>query len=382
MDDHRPAGGEPTDDDYSYEDFDDDFVWTEPDDELDVIDLDALDDATVEEAVTGDDDALLDPATVRLLDTLEQLDHAVKPARDLLPRVPDQTGDDVDDDAGADDEDTGDLGEPTGSAEIPIDVDEDEAAYDINAADEPDVTESEIERASEAPGAAVDEPLDELLDDTPDDATATTAAMPDVRDTQPPDSADVESILASADTLAPEPLPPDWVYHVLIALPDDLSVQVLELRSTGDVIDMPPPGIGLAGSFRTDDLAAVERALARWTRNQLPLQIEITGVLAEVVDEQQYVAAWLLQPEDDLRDAQHDLRHVLAPLIQPLPETRLALRVDLVISDHVPARRYPHLIGRMQADFEPFVWHATDLLLVRKDAGADEGTWEIARRYD
>lgn len=372
MDDHRPTDGDPTDD-YSYEDFDDDFVWTEPDDELDVIDLDALDGEIAEETATEDDDALLDPATVRLLDTLEQLDHAVKPARDLLPHspaVPDHAEDGLDYDADEnEEEDTGDLAEPTGSDETPLDVDAD--ADDNSAADEPDVIEREIERTGEALDAFVDEvadeTLDETLDDTLDDMLVTAAVL----------AGDAER----AEDM-PEPLPPNWVYHVLIALPDDLSVQVLELRSTGDIIDMPPPGIALAGSFRTDDIAAVERELARWTRNHLPLQIEITGVLAEVIGEQQYVAAWLLQPEDDLRDAQHDLRHALDTLIQPLPETRLAFRVDLVISDHVPARRYPHLIGRMQTDFEPFVWHATDLLLVRKDAGADEGTWEFARRYD
>lgn len=370
MDDHRSTDGEPTDDDYSYEDFDDDFVWTEPDDELDVIDLDALDNEIAEEAVTGDDDALLDPATVRLLDTLEQLDHAVKPARDLLPHAPNHVDDDVEDDPDEDeDQDTGELTEVVGSDEMPLDVDEDAALPDI------------IGEAYEASGEVANEAPDELLDDTLDEMRVTAAVLADeardMIDSPLPVAGDTER---AEDVL--ESLPPDWVYHVLIALPDDLSVQVLELRSTGDIIDMPPPGIALAGSFRTDDITAVERELARWTRNHLPLQIEIMGVLAEVVGEQQYVAAWLLQPEDDLRDAQHDLRHALAPLIQPLPETRLAFRVDLVISDHVPARRYPHLIGRMQTDFEPFVWHANDLLLVRKDAGADEGTWEIARRYD
>lgn len=181
----------------------------------------------------------------------------------------------------------------------------------------------------------------------------------------------------------PEPPPVDWVYHVLLGLPEDLSVLVLELRSTGEVIDMPPPGLPLVGSFRSDVLQDVEQALTAWRERYLPLELELTGVLAEVVGSQQYVAAWTLQPEDELREAQRALCEALDPLIALLPDSAPEhFRARLSIGDHVPARRYPHLIGHMQRDFEPATWRATHVLLVRKDAEADAGAWEIVRRLE
>lgn len=182
---------------------------------------------------------------------------------------------------------------------------------------------------------------------------------------------------------APAPAPePDWVYLVLLALPEDLSVVVLELRSAGEVIDMPPPGIVLTGSFRAADRPALEAALARWAREQLPLQITVTSVVAEVIGSQQYVAAWTLQPAAALQQAQRVLLAVLQGLINPLPEAPLAFEARLSVGDRVPARRYPHVVGRMQRDFEPVSWQARQIVLVRKAAEADAGAWEIVQRFE
>lgn len=414
MSHHRPIDGEPPDD-LSYEDFDD--VWTDPDDELDVIDLDALDDAINSELADADEpEAALDPVTAPLLDTLDQLDDAIEPADEPADdETSDTESDDEAEDAVADESDDDSAPEPDEAAEdnsddeaeVESEPDEDEDTGEDDGSGEP----VDAEDVSEEEPDADEESEDDIEAEADAEADAETDVEPESapKSDKPAEPAPVApqtiaaaaalSAESTAETAAvieipgeptsaddtppePEPPPPDWVYHVLVALPEELSVRVLELRTAGGIDDMPPPGIALAGSFRTEDLDGVQEELERWTRNHLPMQVEITGVLAEVVGQQQYVAAWLLQPEEELHDGQHTLRRALAPLIQPLPDTRMAFHVHLTISDHVPPRRYPLLIGRMQRDFEPYVWHATDLILVRKDADADAGAWEIAHRYD
>ncbi len=358
---HQPPNGPPdgdTDDELSYEDFDDDFVWRDPDDDLDVIDLDALDEATAPEEDAEEPDARdagtvagpthgVDPSGGRDAVTPVPRPHFARPPR--LTPAPEHAPDTAPEEQ---------VQTPEAAPETPAGTGAESAAQDVAPAETAPAPETGDQAAGPEAAPSAEEPA---------------AAAPD---------AGPVAGSAGAEETPPEPAPPDWVYHVLIALPEELSVQVLELRATGDIIDMPPPGIGLVDSFRAEDLNAVQEQLARWARNHLPLQLEITGVLAEVVGQQQYVAAWLLQPEEELHEAQHDLRRVLAPLIQPLPEAPLAFQVQLTIGAQVPPRRYPHLVGRMQREFEPYVWHATDLLLVRKDAEDDDGGWEIVHRYD
>ena len=189
-----------------------------------------------------------------------------------------------------------------------------------------------------------------------------------------------EAAEAEQSAEPPPPPPPDWVYYALIGLPPEVGARVLELRAVSGVNDMPPPGVALTGSFRTQALAAVQSELEHWARNHLPLQMEATGVLAEVRGQQQYVAAWTLQPAEELLEAVEALRRTLLLLVQPLRDEKP--RPHLVIGARVPAARYPHLIAQMQRDFEPFVWHAAQVVLVRKDAEADAGAWEIVATYD
>ena len=213
-----------------------------------------------------------------------------------------------------------------------------------------------------------------------------TPAPPPLRPSVPakpsPQTPAAPSEAAEAEQSAepPPPPPPDWVYYALIGLPPEVGARVLELRAVSGVDDMPPPGVVLLGAFRTQALAAVQTELEHWARNHLPLQMEATGVLAEVRGEQQYVAAWTLEPAEELLEAVEELRRTLLLLVKPLTDEKP--RPHLVIGARVPAARYPHLIAQMQRDFEPFVWHSAQVVLVRKDAQADAGAWEIAATYD
>jgi hypothetical protein len=156
---------------------------------------------------------------------------------------------------------------------------------------------------------------------------------------------------------------------------------VLELRKTGEITEMPPPGIELAAAFHAADLGLVQEALAVWARNHLPLQLEITAVLAEVIGSRQYVAAWMLQPEEELHDAQRDLMRALEPIVEPLPDAPAAFHVQVTIGDHVLPKPFPHLIGQMQRDFEPFVWDAETLSLIRQTPGLETINWEPVESF-
>ncbi|MCD4684578.1 MAG: hypothetical protein K8S97_01405 [Anaerolineae bacterium] len=326
-------------DDLSYEDFDD-VTWTD-DDDLDAINLDALDDDIEDEnAATSADKP--DTAPTR------PQPKTAPPRRAASTRA-------------------------RAAAVKPAPTSKDAAPDDTPAATAP--TTSDAKPAATAPTTPP-----AALKDTPTPAAAKSDA--------PTEAAPQDEAQGDTDTPPPEP-EPDWVYQVLIALPDDLSAQVIALRVVGEINDVPPPGIMLGGAFRTPQLDAVQDALAHWTRNHLPLQIERVGIWAEVVGKQQYIAAWRLQPDEELQEALHNLRRALAPLITPLPDARTAIQVHLAISEHVPAHRYPHLIGHMQREFEPYVWHANDLLLVRRNADAKPDTntsdplgWETATTYN
>lgn len=207
-----------------------------------------------------------------------------------------------------------------------------------------------------------------------------------------PEEPDIEKTLEdaeaqeSAETLVEaEPTPPpapDTIYHALIALPTDLGAQVLELREIGRITDTPPPGVMFVAAFRTADLPAVENALAGWARAHLPLQLEITGVVAEVIGTQQYVAAWSLQPEEELQEVQEALMDALEPLIIPLPDSPPPSRVRLTIGEHIAPQPFPKVIGAMQRDFEPYVWHAEAVSLIRLDPASESHDWEVAKSFD
>lgn len=332
-------------DDLSYEDFDD-VTWTDADD-LDVIDLDALDDEIEGETTSGDKkDAPAPEPKVSTPEKPADKPDISPPRRAISTRA-----------------------RPSAATTTP-EAPPDDAKPDHDAPGEPE--------PEKAPAAAAPAPKTVAPEPTPP-ATKKPAKTPAPEKEGPKP----KTAQPAGDTLPPEP-EPDWVYQVLIALPDDLSAEVVALREVAEIADEPPPGIMLGGAFRTTQIDEVQETLSRWTRNHLPLQIERVGIWAEVVGEQQYVAAWRLQPDEELQEALHDLRRVLAPLITPLPDTRTTIQVYLAISEHVPARRYPHLIGHMQREFEPYVWHANDLLLVRRDARVDTGApaWQTAATYN
>ncbi len=177
------------------------------------------------------------------------------------------------------------------------------------------------------------------------------------------------------------PVAVETIYAVLLGVPPKLGAQVLELRATGDIADMAPPGIALTAPFRASDAPAVESALEEWAADYLPVSITLNGILAEVVGTDQYVAAWALQPEDELREAQRDLAQSLSPLITAEPGQSGTFQVRLTIGERIAARRYPHVIAQMQRDFEPFAWEAEELLLVRHRVDAAPDEWEIARPF-
>jgi hypothetical protein len=364
-----PDGDSP--DELSYEDFDD-VSWTEPED-LAPLDLDALgDDIPAESQVKPDklpSGARLPrakrvpgaPSQPRqgLLDTLDTLDDEIEP---------------------------GSPPAASAAADADVGVDQDPAPEPITAApieaSDAGAGEPGIKSRAEAVPATADTA-------PPESARAVSAPAVEVAKDQAAEA--VETSVAAktigADQVAEpegpaEPVIPPDVYCVALALPPELGAQALELRATGEIEAMPPPGVALTGRFQTADLPAVEVALAHWVRTRLPVQLETTGVLARVIGEQQYMAAWTLDPEEELQEAQQALQRALEPLIVALSGEPFAPDVCVSIGDYVPARRYPQVIGQMQRDFEPSVWHATDLRLARLTPGTGPGNWDIARTFE
>jgi len=319
MTDYYLPDDEPTDD-VSYEDFDD-MLWEEAS-EPEPIDLAALDDALPAEPGPARAEDALSAATEDLLDAL---DDALPPRH--APSAPEDRG---------------------------------FAAF-------------------AAPPASLAEDTDDFLAAL-DDALAPPLAVASVLAPMPL----VTPVPAARSAGAPEraaPLATGLVYQVLLGLPPELGAQVLELRATGDVEDMPPPGIPLTPRFYTPDADALDAALERWARARLPLTVEIAGVHAEVVGERHYVAAWTATMDDRLRAALHALKRTLTGLIEPLPDEPPAIRLRVTIGERIAARRFPQVVALMQRDFEPAQWPMRTLLLavcVEDEALPD---WDIAAVY-
>jgi hypothetical protein len=70
--------------------------------------------------------------------------------------------------------------------------------------------------------------------------------------------------------------------------------------------------------------------------------------------------------------------HALETFIQPLPDAPAAFHVRVTIGDHVSPKPFPHLIGQMQRDFEPFVWDAETVSLIQQ---AEPATWEPVESF-
>jgi hypothetical protein len=213
------------------------------------------------------------------------------------------------------------------------------------------------------------------------ESAAETAAAADEEQAAKAEGVPTPAAETVATTETP-PAPPPVTFQVLLGLPSDLGAQVRELRTTGEIVGTPPPGIALTAGFNAADLPAVETVLAKWVRAHLPLQLETAGIVAEVVGGQQYAAAWSLEPGEELSEAQHELMRSLAPLITLLSDAPAAFNVRVTIGDRVPAQRYPHVVAQMQREFEAFVWHATELMLVQLPQTDEPGEWVIAKTFD
>ncbi|MBN2304937.1 MAG: hypothetical protein JXQ72_10690 [Anaerolineae bacterium] len=344
-DDDLPENGDP-DDDIAYVDFDEiDGGWEEPADEenaidLDVIDLDALDDAIPAE---GDEGGESEPAAVdaALLDTLDELDDALDDELD------------------------------------------DESEPELEPEPAPPAESRLIWEPPPEPGDTV--PIPELQAELASlYAVSEAEAEIEESDEEPESEPEPEPAAEPGDTEEAEdesPAVPQDVYRVLLPLPPDLTAQVLELRAMGGIVHMPPPGITLLSAFRTTDRSAVEAAIRAWAKTQLPFRLEITGVLAEVIGAQQYVAAWTLDPEDALQEAQYALMRALLPVILPLPDPTgmpiSALPVRVTVGDRIAARHYPEVIGQMQRDFESVLWTVSTVQIAHHEPGAPPDEWTV-----
>jgi hypothetical protein len=344
----NPPDPDPDDSgDLSYEDFED-LTWKDSGD-LEPIDLDTLDDAM--EPVAKDE------ATEGLLEVIDTLDDETSPAGEEAPTPQPAPAPPP---------------QPEAEAPVQAEASPESPVQETGAGGAAEPAEAQAPAAgppAEAPAQTVAEPAAEAAPAPAEEqaakpvAVATPAAEP----------------VATAET---PPAPPPVTYQVLLGLPPDLGARVLELRTTGEIVDTPPPGIALTAGFNATDLPAVETVLANWVRAHLPLQLETTGIVAEVVGGQQYAAAWTLEPGEELAEAQHELMRSLAPLITLLSDAPAAFNVRVTISDHVPAQRYPHVIAQMQREFETYVWHATELMLVQRPQDGEPGEWEIAKTFD
>jgi hypothetical protein len=371
----------PDDDELSYEDFDD-TAWV--DDELEVIDLDALDaDIPGEEDDSAPAPAAPDQAAESLLDAIDRLDDDLAPAADVEETTPELVQEE--DALPVEEAPAPSEPEPVDASPTPSETPAEAiAAPDLGAAVEPAAElapESPLEPAPEIiataePGTEPVAPPEPIAEpEAAVEQTAEPEAPP-----EPVTGPEATAEQTGEPEAPPEPVIPPEVYCALLPLPPELASQVIELRKTGEITTMPPPGIVLTAQFRTTDLPAVEAALAKWARAQLPFQFEIVGVSAKVTGAQQYTAAWTLEPEEEIVEAQHALKRALAEVILPLPGATMTFSAHVPIGEQIAAARYPLVVGQMQRDFEPFVWRTNDLQLVRQ--GEPPGEWKMIQSFD
>lgn len=343
----------------SYEDIED-AAWTGGDD-LDVIDLDKLDDA-----IDAEDEAQPDKATEGLFKTIETLGGEIAPPKTRLPARKSERAS-VPPPAQAEEV------QPPPSAPTPAPAEAETPPptkpEKASRARSPKGHPRKARQAAAAPAPVTEAPEPAAVAGTPEPAAV--AGTPE-------SAAVAEAVPAAAEP----PPPPDLIYRLQINLPPELIEQVHALRKTGEISALPEPGIALVAGFRAPDPDAVKGALAAWVQKHLPMQLETAGVCAEVIGTQQYVAAWTLQPEKEIRAAQRSLNKILAPLSTPLPDTPAEFPVRVVIGDQIAASRYPLVIAQMQRDFEPEVWHATELRLFQHPTDAAPEAWDVAATFD
>lgn len=408
MDDDRRLFGpdDDQDEDLSYEDVDD-MLWADTDD-LEIIDLDSLDSELESFVEAGADDAVRPapsdeprheplPRRLRTLD-LDALDDALEPedhddATETLLSSIDALDDDLEADDEVDDESVEPLRPPVPLTRPGADRPQpfpparrDLRALDLDALDD-DLEPEDHDDATEALLDSLDALDDEVRTSAPPRVPGmeprprpSTPLVP--RPAAPPPAPPGQQPTARPPAPGEPAAPPDVIYQAIIPLPAELGARVLELRESGQIADMPPPGVPLTVAFRATDRARVEGILGNWTRQHLPLQIEITGVIAEIVGSQQYVAAWSLQPEEELSEARDALHRALAPAITPVPDTYLASQARVAIGDRVTARFYPRVVAEMQQQFESFVWVADGAALASRTLDTDADEWIIARAFE
>ncbi len=168
----------------------------------------------------------------------------------------------------------------------------------------------------------------------------------------------------------------EMIYRVVLTLPLELSEQIAALRAEAGIEGLPPPGIELTPPFHTGDPEAVEATLEAWAQDTLPLQPEITGVVARVIGTQQYEAALAVEPGADLVDVSEDLMTRLEDLIV-LPGELDPAPGRILVGGAVEAAAYPRLIARLQREIDLIGWQAESAMLIRRPAGSDTAEWEV-----
>ncbi|MBN1680032.1 MAG: 2'-5' RNA ligase family protein [Anaerolineae bacterium] len=371
------------DDDLSYEDFDD-VSWPEPV-ELEPIDLDALDDEI--EPVTHDE------PTAALLASIETLDDELPPAGDDEPAGAPSPGDEkapsrlalkpLDLDVLDDEIEPADRGTLTKLFGSPAaeDTEVTEAVmHDIPVLDGAvpgDVAGETLPAGDEAPAAPIETDDKEEMgvsEFQPEQEPEPVAQLP--AEAADNESADKES--ADEEPADVKSAAPPMVFCIQLDLSLELAERVRSLRQQNRISPALPSGIELVGTFRAGDVDAVKKILADWARNHLPIQLEITGVVADVIGAQRYVAAWSLQPEDTLQEARAALVADLEPLITLETEGEIGFRPWLAVSTRVPPQPFPRLIDQMQREYEPYVWDTETIVLLTASADDSEPGWETA----
>lgn len=173
---------------------------------------------------------------------------------------------------------------------------------------------------------------------------------------------------------------PEWIYRIVLTLPLELVEQIEELRAEAGIEAAPPPGIDLAPVFRTGEPGEVEAALDDWAQAHLPFELEIAGVLTNVIGSQQYVAALAVEPDDALDEPYDDLMFDLDGLVTPLEDDDVRL-ARIVVGSAVPAHAYPRLVARLQREIDLMAWRAESVMLIRREAGADLAEWQVVALF-